>query len=384
MLIDEYDTPIHAGYFHGYYEEITNFFRNVLSAGLKDNSYLEKSVLTGILRVAKESIFSGLNNLSVFSLIDTEFGDKFGFTEKDVQQALNDYGLTGQAGLVKDWYNGYRFGDSIIYNPWSILNFIQRKKVSPYWVNTSSNDLIKELIMQAPQAVKQDIERLMRGEKITKVLSDSVVFKELGAAPGAVWNFLVFSGYLKAEYKNRDEVYAYHDLSIPNLEVGYLYTTMIRNWIDTKFENNTLDVLLQALLSGNVEEFEIYFQDFVITMLSYHDVGGKDPEKVYQAFVLGLLAHLQNDYAIKSNRESGYGRYDVMIIPKDTTQLGIIIEFKKIVTFKQETKDIALDLALKQIEERKYAHDLQTRGISHILKLAIVFDGKRVWVKPGE
>jgi hypothetical protein len=283
-------------------------------------------------------------------------------------------------------YNGYIFGGEIVYNPWSILNFISSRDnlLEPYWINTSSNDIIRDLISQASSSVQRELEALMQGVSIKRNLVETISFGELGQDEDSLWSFLVFSGYLKAKFSKREGKYNYYELSIPNLEVEYLYETIISSWLEGSFENHKLNDLLKFFVEGDVEGFELLLQDFVVSMLSYYDTAGRDPERVYQAFVLGLLVNLQNNYEIKSNRESGYGRYDVLVIPKNTSKKGIIIEFKKILALKEETKDIALKKALTQIEEKNYAQELLDRGVKDILKLGIVFDGKRVWVKEGK
>jgi len=385
LLIDEYDTPIHAAYTENYYKEMVNFMKTFLGDGLKDNEYLKKGVMTGILRIARESIFSGLNNLGVYSLLSKKMSDKFGLTEEEVKKLLSDYEMADEFKGVSEWYNGYIFGEEIVYNPWSVLNYIENIADGhiPYWVNTSSNDIIKELVLKSSAQVHRKLEVLIKGEAIEQVLIENTIFDELEKNEAALWSFLVFSGYLKARFARKEKNYSVYKLSIPNTEVECLYDMIISRWISDKFTNDKLEYLLKALLKGEIKEFERIFHDFTISMLSYYDTGGKDPERVYQAFTLGLLVNLQGKYEIKSNRESGYGRYDIMIIPKDKNKKGVVIEFKKIDDFEEETKDIALDKALKQIEEKKYAQELKERGIKDIIKLGIVFDGKRVWVKEG-
>jgi len=383
LLIDEYDTPIHTAYAENYYSEMISFMKSFLGDGLKDNSYLKKGIITGILRIARESIFSGLNNLGVYSILKSEYSTFFGLTESETKDILKYYNLEDKYSEISKWYNGYLFGNKVIYNPWSILNYINSKDklLEPYWINTSSNDIIKELVINSTAEVHQKIEKLIKGESIEELLIENTVFEEIEKNETALWSFLVFSGYLKAKFKRKEHNKMVYDLSIPNMEVEYLYDIIISRWIEEKFNNTNLNNLLKALLKGDISEFEMYFNDFVISMLSYYDLGGDNSERVYQAFTLGLLVNLQGKYEIKSNRESGYGRYDIMIIPKDTSKKGVIIEFKKIVTAKQETKDTALDNALKQIEEKKYAQELRVRGVEDIIELGIVFDGKRVWVK---
>jgi len=385
LLIDEYDTPIHTAYAEKYYFEMISFMKSFLGDGLKDNNYIKKGIITGILRIAKESIFSGLNNLGVYSILKSEYSDFFGLTELETKEILRYYDLEDKYLEVSNWYNGYLFGNRVIYNPWSILNYINSKDklLEPYWINTSSNDIIKELIINSKAEVHQKIESLIKGENIEEILIENTVFEEIEKNETALWSFLVFSGYLKARFKKKEHNKMIYDLSIPNMEVEYLYDIIISRWIEEKFNNTNLNNLLKALLTGDIENFEMFLQDFVVSMLSFYDTNKKDPERVYQAFVLGLLVNLQGKYEIKSNRESGYGRYDIIIIPKDNNKKGVIIEFKKILTFKEETKDMALESALKQIKEKNYSKELIDRGVNDIIKLGIVFDGKRVWLKEG-
>ncbi len=383
LLIDEYDTPIQAGYVHGYYAEIVSFMRNFLSGGLKDNAALEKGVLTGIMRVAKESIFSGLNNLEVFTLLNHAFSDKFGLTDDEVKSLLNDCDLHERYGEVRDWYNGYQFGDHIIYNPWSIINYANkpREGLKPYWVNTADNVIVERLLTNSGRELKEELESLIRGENIEKPIEENIVFGEIEKREDLIWSFLLFSGYLKVAGKRTAHRQWRYRLQIPNFEVSYVYDHLVNKWFEARIENNKLELLLKALLSGNIETFEDGLAELVKNSLSLWNTGSGEAEKVYQAFVIGLLVWLGDRYEIKSDRESGFGRYDVMLIPRDPQAAGIIIEFKKINTARRETKERALAKAFKQIDEKNYAAELQQRGIVRIRKLAIVFKGKQVWVK---
>lgn len=383
LLIDEYDTPIQAGYVNGYYAEVVGFMRNFLSGGLKDNPHLEKGVLTGIMRVAKESIFSGLNNLGVFTLLRSEFSAAFGLTESEVEQALRDFQLSDQYENIKNWYNGYIFGDQIIYNPWSIINYLDSadKEFLPYWVNTSDNAIIEQLLTRGGTELKSELESLIKGEKIEKPIEENIIFRDIEKKDNLLWSFLLFGGYLKYVGKRTLNKKMLLDLQIPNLEVSYIYDHLVEGWFEARLENEKLKMMLKALIDGDVETFEEFFAELVANSFSFWDAGGRDPEKMYQAFVIGLLVWLSGRYEVKSNRESGYGRYDVMLIPRDTRAAGIIIEFKKVNTKRGETKESAFAKAFKQIEEKNYAAELQQRGIQQIRKLAIVFKGKQVWVK---
>ena len=387
ILIDEYDTPIQGGYMNGYYSQIIGFMRNLLSGSLKDNNHLEKGVLTGILRVAKESIFSGLNNLEVCSLLSPKFSHSFGLLEEEVERMLLDYEAELKIDEVKRWYNGYIFGNSVIYNPWSILHVADkwREGMQPYWVNTSSNDLIRQIISHSGAAVKQDLESLICGGTIEKVVDDSIVFAEIENSPDTIWSFLLMSGYLKIISKERRDKKLVGQLKIPNLEVEYLFEEIILSWFNHSIYSDKYQMLLKGLVSGDLETFEAVFREFVLKSFSYFDTAQKeteqDAEKVYHAFVLGLLLGLSNTHEVKSNRESGYGRYDVMVIPKDPTQLGIVIEFKKVSTLKKETLEEAAEAALQQIAQKRYTQELTDRGIASIIQLGIAFQGKAVHMK---
>ncbi|MCP4152709.1 MAG: AAA family ATPase [bacterium] len=382
ILIDEYDSPIHAGFNHGYYTDVIGFMRNFLSGGLKDtDQYLEKCVLTGILRVAKESIFSGLNNPGVFTLLSKEFDDKFGFTEKEVEILLRDFQVLDIYEQVKEWYNGYRFGKQIIYNPWSIINFLanEEKECKPYWINTSDNAIIETLLAGEGKELKTELEQLIRGESIEKAVEENILLKDISTDEDLLWSFLLMTGYLKQTDKRiEDGDTVYYNLSIPNLEVRTAYKGIIRRYFTGKIGNRELEIMLKALLDGEIDVFEEIFAGYVVRAMSFFDMGG-EPEKVYHAFVMGLLLWISKDYQIKSNRESGYGRYDIMIIPEDKSKLGFIIEFKKVRP--KETVKTAVKAALKQIEEKKYETELKERGIKTYKKLAIVFNGKDVTIK---
>ena len=378
LLIDEYDMPIQAGYMNKYYDEIVGFMRNFLSGGLKDNNSLEKGVLTGILRVSKESIFSGLNNLKVCTLLTENYADRFGLTEKEVEKIIDYYEIKEKLEDIKEWYNGYIFGGKVIYNPWSILNFIDNKMLKPYWVNTSSNDIIKELLTTAGENIKKDMEKLIMGESLEKQIDENIVFADIAKKDEAIWSFLLFSGYLKASNVRMKDKKMYCDIAIPNSEVEYLYEDIIINWFDENMSGEDEKYMLKSLKEGDIKLFSKIFKKYVENSFSFFDIGGKEPEKFYHAFVLGLLVNMQKTHYIKSNRESGYGRYDVMLIPKDKTGVGVIFEFKKIDKYDEETIKEALEMALKQIEEKKYRFELEERGIKQIKEVGIVFEGKKV------
>ncbi|NFS12404.1 AAA family ATPase [Clostridium botulinum] len=385
VLIDEYDVPIQESYLRGYYEEAIVLIRNILTAALKDNVYLEKSLVTGILRVAKESIFSGLNNIEVDSILGINFNDKFGFTEEQVINLLEYYNLSEKIDEVKKWYNGYIFGGKIIYNPWSVLNYIKNNEIGfmPYWINSSSNDLIKRLLSNGNEDTKKNLEELIQGNSIKKIVDDHVVMKDVEDDEENLWGFLTLSGYLKSVNKELIRGKFNCELKIPNEEVSIFYENLIEKWFKESLTSKKYSIMLNALVTGDVETFAGFFKNFVLNNISYFDVSGEEPEKVYHAFVLGMIVSLSDKYEVKSNKESGYGRYDVMLIPKDTSKLGIIMEFKKIDDFMSKSIEKGIEEALNQIEENKYEAELKERNVSNILKLAIVFKGKKIEVVEG-
>jgi hypothetical protein len=383
ILIDEYDTPIHASYLYEYYNEFITFVRNLLSGAFKDNSYLFRGAITGILRVSRESIFSGLNNLATYSIVDYEYSNKFGFTIDETQKILEDFGLKQRYGDVSRLYNGYRIGEDTIFNPWSIINFIADKnnRLLPYWANTSSNDLVKHLISISSLKFKKSLEIWLKGGSIKSEIDSNIVFSEIEKSDENIYSLLFFSGYLKCLNKKLVNQKYQCNLAIPNNEVQYIFRNIISNWINESFRNDRLEVLLQALIDGDIELFEELFSEFVLETLSFYDVNKKNEEAVYQAFLLGILISL-NDYEVISNQESGLGRVDIILLhKKNKERLAIIMELKKINRFQESNKDTALKKALKQIEKKKYEVEVKKRGYNNILKMGVVFDGKRVWVK---
>jgi hypothetical protein len=382
ILIDEYDEPIQSAYLNDYYDDIIDFMRSLLIRGLKGNPNLEKGVLTGILRVAKESIFSGLNNLVVSTLLEERYDQYFGLLESEVEQIFDYYGLKYEMKEVKDWYNGYYFGQEVVYNPWSIISCIDRDgMLKPYWVNTSGNDLIKKLIINSESDVKNDLELLIKEETIEKKINENIVFADIEKKSSSLWSFLLLSGYLRAKNQYRKGARLYCELDIPNTEVNYVYEEIILDWLEENITSYKLNSMLEALINGDVDIFAEIFEEFVLNSMSNFDVGGNEPEKVYHTFVLGLLLNLNDDYQVVSNRESGYGRYDIMIIPNNSDKLGIILEFKKVNKHKDEDLEIGGKKALKQIKDKKYKQNLVSKGIDEILEIGIAFSGKKVMVK---
>ncbi|MGK5091445.1 AAA family ATPase [Deltaproteobacteria bacterium TL4] len=382
LLLDEYDAPIHAGYQYDYYDEVILFMRNLLSGALKDNTDLEKGVMTGILRIAKESIFSGLNNLGVYSLIRQEFSDFFGFTQSEVNTIIKNFSIENGEGL-KNWYNGYRFGEKIIYNPWSILGFLDSldREFRAHWVNTSANELIRDLITRSDSSLQQDVETLLAGGTVLCPLDDNIALRDIAQNHRTIWNFLVFSGYLKPIKSWMEGTHWMYELAIPNLEVRSFYEDTIHNWISQQVGSNAIQDLLHSLVQEDIRTFGKQLRDIIVSTLSFHDTAGKEPERVYHAFVLGMLTHLSNTHQVKSNRESGYGRYDVLLFPKNRFQTGFVLEFKKIDYDDEKDHQETMQSALTQIREKEYAVELRNAGVNKALGIGIVVDGKQVWVE---
>jgi hypothetical protein len=382
VLIDEYDTPIHAGHQYGYYDEVISFMRNLLSGAFKDNSCLKKGVITGVLRILKESIFTGLNNISVSSIIRPEFSSYFGFTEPEVENMLNEFSVE-HPDEVKNWYNGYVFGNQVIYNPWSILNFLnsEDRQLQPFWIDSSSNDLVRDLILNGPISLRESVETLLRGESICSALPENIVLRDIAATEENIWSLLTFSGYLKALNPRQEHTRILYDLSIPNMEVLSFYENTIQVWLRRQIGDHRLQQLLKALLQEDIAGFEQYLAEMVQTVLSYHDTSGDEPERVYHAFVLGLLVNLGSQYQVRSNRESGYGCYDMMLTPKDHRQTGFVFEFKKVNLKYDKTPKTAMKSALKQIKDRHYALELRQAGVQKILGIGVVVHKKKVWVE---
>ncbi|MFO0761649.1 MAG: AAA family ATPase [Byssovorax sp.] len=385
ILIDEYDEPIHAGHVHGYSKEILDLMRSFLGAGLKSNPHLFRAVVTGILRVAKENLFSGLNNLGVYTLLAPEFNTCFGFTETEVTDLLERSGQRDKLDDVRRWYNGYLFGGQVIYNPWSVLCFLEREDKTPqsYWLSTSSNDLVKELLERYAVTLEHAFEALLEGGSVERPLDENVVLAELHRSEGALWSLLVFSGYLKAEMASIDDLgRRIYRLSIPNREIRQVYATTFRTWMENRMEGpgGGVDRLSRALLDGDAELVEEQLQLFVQNLLSYHDPGTLYPERVYQGFVVGLLAAMEPAYQVRSNRESGKGRPDVIIRPAKPGKPAVVLELK-VSRPKKKTLEQALAEGVSQLESMGYEAELLASGASVVHGLAVAFDGKEVRVQ---
>ncbi len=379
VLIDEYDAPIHAAYSNGFYDEVIHFMRALLSGAFKDNKNLYRGILTGVLRTAKEGIFSGLNNLKVRTLLDEKFSETFGFTISEVNQLLHDTQLTKKAAEIKNWYNSYRCGSTILYNPWSLLECIDNDGiVDAYWANTSDNELIKMIIAQADETVKSELEALLTGAALTKEIATDIILPGIENNDQAIWSLLLFTGYLTFnKCKKIGDAYLYQ-LIVPNKEISKLYRKLITTIMGTSLSKTKLNHLRQAIEQANEEVFSSILQEFVEKTMSYFDIPDSEPERSYHLFVLGLLVFLSDSYTIKSNKESGLGRYDIILIPHDKNSFGLIIEFKKVAsgeTFKQ-----AAQKALDQIKQKNYAQELTELGITKRASFGIACKGKKVVV----
>ncbi len=388
ILLDEYDTPLQEAYVGGYWEELVSFIRNLFNATFKSNPYVERALLTGITRVSKESIFSDLNNLAAVTTTSTQYMDSFGFTEQEVWAVLEEYGLSGQKEKVKQWYDGFTFGTrQDIYNPWSIINYLKTKRFSPYWANTSSNSLAGKLIREGSTKVKTIMEDLLEGKALHTEIDEQIIFNQLDASESAIWSLLLASGYLRVENYTFLEEWGReeYDLVLTNKEVRVMFERMIRGWFAGN--GSVYNEFVEALLRGNEKEMNIYMNKVSLATFSFFDAGKKpseaaEPERFYHGFVLGLLAELRGRYAVTSNRESGFGRYDVMLEPLNGTDDAFILEFKVYDPEEESTLEDTVKAALDQIEERRYAAALEAKGIApeRIRAYGFAFEGKKVLI----
>ena len=380
MLIDEYDVPLQTAYVHGFYDKAIEFFKTFFGVTFKDNPYLEKTVLTGVSRVAKESIFSGANNFKVYTVLDNEFSDDFGITEEEMDKIIKDFDIHDQKDDIRKWYDGYTIGNTTgIYNPWSILNYLTRLQLVPYWVNTSSNDLIK-LILKNSATIKEQIEILLKGEEIEVPINLETVIVGIENNENNIWGLLLGTGYLKVT-ETVDLQNKIYRVKLPNYEIKLLFEEIIRDWFYDKVIGNDLRSILKDLITLNLTEFEKKFQILTTQMFSFMDVGKNTAENFYHAFVLGMLVGLKDTYYVNSNRESGLGRYDIMLEPKDKNANSFIMEFKVLEDMKENTIEETVENAKKQIEDRNYEENLRTRGFTNITKMVFAFNGKDVKIE---
>ena len=390
ILLDEYDTPMQEAYVRGYWEELVTFTRSMFNSTFKTNPYLERGMMTGITRVSKESIFSDLNNLKVVTTTSDEYADAFGFTEQEVFAALEEFGYV-EREKVKFWYDGFFFGAlKDIYNPWSILNYLDTGKFTTYWANTSSNSLVGKLIREGSKGIKTEFERLLEGEHLITPIDEQIVYNQLNGSEKAIWSLLLASGYLKVlsyeEYEKdgEDITDPKYELAITNHEVKLMFRQMVRGWFDRVYSDyNDFE---KALLLGDVEAMNEYMNRVSSDMFSYFDTTTRiEPERFYHGFVLGLMVSLENRYIITSNRESGFGRYDIMLEPKNKEEVAIIIEFKVFNTRRDKSIEDTVQAALQQIEDKNYEADLIARGVpkENIRKYGFAFQGKEVCIGEG-
>ena len=392
ILLDEYDTPMQEAYVQGYWDEFTSFVRSLFNASFKTNPYLERAIMTGITRVSKESIFSDLNNLRVVTTTSNLYADCFGFTEEEVFAALDEYGMGDKKDEVKQWYDGFTFGEHRdIYNPWSITNYLDEHRLYPYWASTSSNGLVSRLIRTASADVKEKMEDLLRGQAITVNFDEQIVYNQLDDNEEAIWSLLLASGYLKVQ--NIDYRWItfepLYTLDITNIETLSMFMTMFRGWFKNKDAN--YNDFVKALLKGSLKEMNIYMNDVALATFSSFDTGKKpseksQPERFYHGFVLGLLVELRDRYQIRSNRESGYGRYDVMLTPVTEVDDAIVIEFKVHEPDEEKSLQDTVRTALDQIKEKNYDAELLLQGIpaDRIRHYGFAFEGKKVLIGQDE
>ena len=392
ILLDEYDTPMQEAYVQGYWDEFTSFVRSLFNASFKTNPYLERAIMTGITRVSKESIFPDLNNLRVVTTTSNLYADCFGFTEEEVFAALDEYGMSDKKDEVKQWYDGFTFGEHRdIYNPWSITNYLDEHRLYPYWASTSSNGLVSRLIRTASADVKEKMEDLLRGQAITVNFDEQIVYNQLDDNEEAIWSLLLASGYLKVQ--NIDyrgiTLEPWYTLDITNIETLSMFMTMFRGWFKNKDAN--YNDFVKALLKGSLKEMNIYMNDVALATFSSFDTGKKpseksQPERFYHGFVLGLLVELRDRYQIRSNRESGYGRYDVMLTPVTEVDDAIVIEFKVHEPDEEKSLQDTVRTALDQIKEKNYDAELLLQGIpaDRIRHYGFAFEGKKVLIGQDE
>lgn len=391
ILLDEYDTPMQEAYVNGYWDELVEFIRGLFNATFKTNPYLERAIMTGITRVSKESIFSDLNNLEIVTTTSEKYADAFGFTEEEVFEALKEFGLSDKKMNIKTWYDGFTFGNiSDIYNPWSIINYLDKKKVGAYWANSSSNSLVGKLLREGSREVKKSFEGLLAGQNLVTPVDEQIIYNQLNGDETAIWSLLLASGYLKvaAHEGYKEDVYDVkepeYELSLTNLEVRMMFEKMVKGWFrESRTDYNDF---VKALLLGDINAMNEFMNGIAQSVFSYFDTGKNPsesrPERFYHGFVLGLMVELRRKYVLTSNRESGFGRYDVLLEPVNPADDAIIMEFKVFQPKKENELSDTVEAALKQIEDRKYEAALIAKGIpkEKIRKYGFAFHGKEVLI----
>ena len=379
IIIDEYDTPIQQGYTKGFYDEVVMFMRNFFSGGLKDNRHLSYGFMTGILRVAKESIFSGLNNLKLNSILDERYGQYFGFTPDEVKEMAKYYGVPEKYKEIYEWYDGYRFGGYEIFNPWSVISYFNNGcKPKAFWQFTGSNDILEDILENAPEDVYEKLNKLMQGESILSYIDTAVIYPQIKDNPSTIYSFLLVTGYLKADFVDSSYGEDYMcRVSLPNKEISFVYSKeVLARFRDVVPQSSAINIK-QALYENNVTEFQKHLQKLLEQSVSFYDTA---KETFYHGLVLGLCATLDNQYLITSNRESGDGRYDLQLMPKKDTLPGILIELKVGKEYPvSDLKELA-ETAIRQIEEKHYESELRAKGVDTIVKYGVAFCGKNVEV----
>lgn len=380
ILIDEYDVPLENAYFNGFYQRMSSLIRSLFESALKTNSNLEFAVITGCLRISKESIFTGLNNLKIMSITTLNYAEYFGFTQYEINHMLQYYGLESNAETVKKWYDGYLFGMKEVYNPWSIINYVDscRKNPNvypvPYWSNTSSNSIVHKLVTAADLSVKQELEHLIEGKTITKPIHEDITYEDIETSQDNLWNFLFFTGYLKKVASNQFDEIEYIEMAIPNSEVRYIYKTTILQWFEKEIAETDLSYMYESILTGNCHTVEKIFSEQLMETISFYDY----KESFYHGFLAGLFKNMKN-YIVLSNRESGYGRPDLILKYPSVKGKAIIFELKVAESYKDLEQKC--NEALEQIEIQQYDQQLQEEGYQDIMKYGIAFYRKECMVK---
>ena len=380
ILIDEYDVPLENAYFSGFYDRMVALIRSLFESALKTNDNLEFAVVTGCLRISKESIFTGLNNLKIMSITSRTYAEHFGFTPEEVKQMLKDYGLEDNLETVKQWYDGYRFGETEVYNPWSVINYVdscyQNKNAfaKPYWSNTSSNSIVRNLVEHADISVKQEIEALIGGETIEKPIHEDITYDDMDSTQDNLWNFLFFTGYLKKISERQEGEIIYMEMAIPNSEVRYVYKNAVLRWFEKKTEQKELSPLYESILNGDTEKMAEILSENLMETISFYDY----QESYYHGFLVGMLKNIGN-YIVQSNRESGNGRPDILLKYPSVRGKAVIIEIKVSKTY--QGMEEKCDEALEQIEAQRYEEALRQEGYQNIIKYGVAFYRKECMVK---
>lgn len=380
ILIDEYDTPIQQGYSKGFYKEVISFMRNFLSGGLKDNTDLAFGVLTGIMRVSKENLFSGLNNPLVNTVLDEKYSEYFGFTEDEVRAMASYYHRSEAMNEIRCWYDGYRFGSTEIYNPWSVTNyFASGGQAKPYWANTSDNDIIREILTGLTPEIADDLAKVMQGEPIHAALDMEVVYPRMTDGNDTIFSFLLLAGYLTPSGRSEEtEIGTFASLRLPNAEIRRIYNTEILSWIRAQQSGNIISEIEKAVYLSDAKRLQEALRKYMITSISFYDGAA---EGFYHGMVLGLVASLSSKYYIRSNREAGEGRFDLQLEPRDKVMPGILMEFKAVSVSEKDALSGLAEEALKQTEFKSYQRDMEDRGVSVIVRYGIAFSGKQVEVR---